>query len=302
MKLSFFHQSTMTDPRPNGAVRAFTLTELLVMIGMTALSAVVLLSAGFTTRESVLRAQCASNLRQIGVGLNLYAAEANGYFPICCWPQGQNPWQSSEACRVNVASPTNVTRGSYNLGLLFRTKAVSDARAFYCPGLARISTAFSYDYYATPPNSWPSTPVGSMDDHVRTGYNYYPQLRATEQVSSAYGVFTLPKLGYSTVQLEFGSLKTVSPAKWTELDPKKSVTTDQVYETSQLSHRASGSVAGANILFADAHVRFVSLKGNNTKGSGAPFDPYLWDPNSGYGTGPGNDPSAFRIIMNGWKP
>jgi prepilin-type processing-associated H-X9-DG protein len=302
MKPPFLHQSTTASPRRNGAGLGFTLTDLLVAIGTTALLAAVLLSAGFTTRESVLRAQCASNLRQIGVGLSLYAAEANGYFPICCWPQGQNPWQTYEACRVSVGSPPTVTRGPYNLGLLFRTKAVPDPRVFYCPSLARLFKGRSYDYYSTPPNSWPSTPVSSGDDDVRTGYNYYPQLRTTEQVSSSYGVFTLPKLAYSTVQLESGSIKTVAPAKWTELDPKKSIATDLVNTTNELRHQASGSVAGANVLFADTHVKFVRVNGNNQRGSWAPFDPDLWEPNSGGGAGPGDDPSAFRLIMNGWKP
>ena len=297
MKPSFFNQSGAVGPRPNGNVGAFTLTELLVVIGTSTLLVAVLLSAGFTTRENVLRAQCVSNLRQIGVGLNLYASEANGYFPVCCWPQNQLPWQTYEACRVTTGT-SSLTRGYDNLGLLFRTKAVGDPRVFYCPSLARINRLFSYDYYATFPNSWPSTPAGSGDDNVRAGYNYYPQLRATEQVSTTYGVFTLPKLTYSSVQLEVGSMTTVAPAKWTELDPKKSVTTDIVHTTSTLSHRASGSVAGANVLFADTHVRFETVNGNNQRGSYAPFDPYLWDPSPG----PGSDRSTFRIIMNGWRP
>ncbi len=289
---------TATRQRRIGSARAFTLTDLLFVISMTALLLAVLLSASFTTRGRVLDAQCASNLRQIGVGLNLYAAEVNSYFPICGWVQNQSPWQTYEACRVNPYDGTSVTRGPYSLGLLFRSKVVSDARTFYCPALASVLTNFAYDYYATPQNTWPSTPAGSGDDNVRTGYNYYPQLRATEQVSTTYGVFTLPKLAYSTVQLEYGSLKLVTPAKWTELDPKKSVTTDLVNSTSELSHRASGSVVGANILFADGHVRFVTVSGNNKRGSWAPFDPTLWDSN--YAAG--EDQSAFRIIMNAWKP
>jgi hypothetical protein len=300
MSRCFVRPSTITHQRRIGSAGAFTLTDMLVVIGMTALLSAALLSASFTTRGRVLEAQCANNLRQIGVGLSLYAAEANGYFPVCGWSQNMNPWLTYEACRVSVDS-TNVTRGFYSLGLLFRTKVVPDARAFYCPSLARTAATFSYDYCATPPNSWPSTPVGSMDDNVRTGYNYYPQLRATEQVGTSYGVFTLPRLVYSLVQLEFSSLRLPTPAKWTELDPMKSVTTDLVHTTATLSHRASGSVVGANILFTDAHVKFVTVNGNSKRGSYAPFDPYLWSDLSG-GGGPGGDSSAFRIIMNAWKP
>src|SRR5512137_2503952 len=102
MKRLFVKSSTTTHQRRLSPARAFTLTELLVVIGMTALLSAVLLSVAFTTSGRVLEAQCANNLRQIGVGLNLYAAEANGYFPVCGWSQNQNPWQTYEACRVNA--------------------------------------------------------------------------------------------------------------------------------------------------------------------------------------------------------
>jgi type II secretory pathway pseudopilin PulG len=286
MKQSSLNSLATTRRWPTGSVRAFTLTELLVVIGLTAMLGAVLLSASFTTKERVMQAQCVSNLRQIGVGLNLYAAEANGYVPICNWPQGQLPWQTYEACRVDPANGTNVTRGPYNLAPLFLTRTVWDAKIFYCPGLTRLPSSRSYDYYATPPHSWPSTPAGSMDDNVRTGYNYYPQLRATERLTTAYGVFYVP----------MGALRASSPAKLSALDPTKSITTDLVNSSASLSHQASGSVAGLNALFPDGRVVFQNARTDPRTGIDSPWSPTLW------ASGPGNDPSAFRIIMNDWRP
>jgi type II secretory pathway pseudopilin PulG len=229
-----------TRRRQTGSAGAFTLTELLVVMGVGAMLAAVLLSASFTTRERVLRAECVSNLRQIGVGLNLYSTEANGYLPICGWRSSiDNPWETYQACRFDYAGSTNIILGFENLGLLFRPKAVLDPKTFYCPSTALINSTFSYDFYATAPSGWPSIPVGyTGNPYVRMGYNYYPQLRATEWVNDAiYGPLILPKLTYSSVQLEFGGLQNVvTPAKLTEVNPQKSITTDLAINTDYLSH------------------------------------------------------------------
>lgn len=295
----------ISSPKKSATTRrGFTLTDLLVVLGMTALLATVLLSAAFTTQERALRAECVSNLRQIGVGLNLYSADRNGYLPLCVWPYGQNPWQTYEACRVNPADGSTITRGYENLGLLFRTKVVSSAKIFYCPSYGQSSWFNSYDYYATGPNGWPSTPVGLNDDNVRTGYNYYPQLRATENANTSYGNFILPKLSSSgvNVQLEVGLIKVITPpAKLTDVNPNKSVAVDSTMSFVGIPHKASGSVVGLNALFPDGRVTFQPVRNHNKKNSFQPYDPNLWSDLWG-GPGPGSDPDAFRIIMNGWTP
>ena len=292
--------------RQTGSNRAFTLTELLVVMAMTALLATVLLSVAFSTQQGAFRAECVSNLRQIGVGMNLYSTEANGYMPICGWANptsSGNPWQTYQVCRFSSPGSTNITLGFENLGLLFRTKVILDPKIFYCPGTSRISSTFSYDSYATAPSGWPSTAIGSINAYARAGYNYYPQLRATELRNDPnYGSVILPKLTSTSVQLEFGSATLVTPAKLTDLDPKKSITTDLVNNYAVLSHQASGSVAGLNALFPDGRVAFQTVRNHNTRGSYQPFDPFLWDPTDAGGSGPGNDPTGFRIIMNGWMP
>jgi prepilin-type processing-associated H-X9-DG protein len=60
---------------------AFTLTELLVLISAgTILGAVLVASLG-DAKEKVHAAVCASNLRQIGVAISVYANDHNDYFP-----------------------------------------------------------------------------------------------------------------------------------------------------------------------------------------------------------------------------
>ena len=73
--------------RPTGNVRptrspgAFTLVELLVVIGIIALLISILLPALNAAMERAHRLKCASNLRQVGQGLLLYANDHRGVYP-----------------------------------------------------------------------------------------------------------------------------------------------------------------------------------------------------------------------------
>jgi prepilin-type N-terminal cleavage/methylation domain-containing protein/prepilin-type processing-associated H-X9-DG protein len=61
---------------------AFTLIELLVVISIIAILLVLIVPAVSRVRDSALTTKCASNLRQIGGGLLMYASEHDGSLPI----------------------------------------------------------------------------------------------------------------------------------------------------------------------------------------------------------------------------
>jgi prepilin-type N-terminal cleavage/methylation domain-containing protein len=111
--------------------RAFTLVELLVVVGIIAVLISILLPALSRSREQAIRVQCASNLRQWGFGLQAYFNANKGFFPY----NGRAIPPAVPVGGVDMSWTSSVVQQFFE-DYLTKNKAVAERQndnVLYCP-------------------------------------------------------------------------------------------------------------------------------------------------------------------------
>ncbi|QYU70069.1 DUF1559 domain-containing protein [Leptolyngbya sp. 15MV] len=139
--------------------RAFTMIDVLVSLAVVAVLISLLLPSLGLVRESANQVMCRSNLRQIGLGLALYA-EANGDRVVPSTKvrgdlMNDSPWETD---LLRLAPPGAAWDG---LGILYGAEYLPAPKLFYCPshkGAAR---------YAAYEDQW-----GGKPGEIRGNFQY----------------------------------------------------------------------------------------------------------------------------------
>lgn len=114
---------------------AFTLTELLVVLGIIGLLAALLLPVLFQSREKARQSDCLSNYHQIGQAIQMYAADVDGDTP----PDGGSfggliqdcaPYVKADAsgiftCPDDDDKDEEKRAGSYRMPTLYQGKSLN---------------------------------------------------------------------------------------------------------------------------------------------------------------------------------
>ena len=265
--------------RPLARKHGFTLVELLVVIGIIALLISILLPALQRANEHAKRVKCASNLRQIGQAVMMYANDNKGFAPAryrrvpntntgkllltqtygtSIAPNTQNSQQYHQGVALLVAATPLPHIPGYTLGG-HPTGYVKTADVFMCP-----SDSLRAEY--RDPNikgGWSA--AGWNGSTIVIGTNYW---------NMSYWYFYNPPQYYNSA----GNLDKNDPptkVRWkfgAKGGAERVMLSDQGYVAgrpvalaSQLPferqlpfNHVSGKVKGANALFYDGHVSWVS--------------------------------------------
>ncbi|HWP40260.1 MAG TPA: type II secretion system protein [Tepidisphaeraceae bacterium] len=283
---------------PCVSASAFTLVELLVVIGIIALLISVLLPALASARQSANDVKCASNIRQLVTALTMYASSNRGRFPpnlnsgamYPAPPPGQptaNLWYDAD--RIGKFLPKTVQYASGSIaGNVFVCPNDQDAARSYAMNIWASSVADQF-VLNTASNGWVYNPdAGPNLAAADRGTMWSSQTKGGAElilISEKYSINATPQgwacgatIGYqgSTAGLRFVGNLSLPTGRFgttgTEIDWSRHRRKD---DRARYASEARGRV---NIGFADGHVAMFRADDLADRATGKSRLVALWSP------------------------
>lgn len=278
----------------------FTLIELLVVIAIIAILAAILFPVFAKARESARKASCASNLKQLGTAILMYASDYDSMLPHAGWNGGGvvqgNPIPDMTTCRNTGA--TIVWNGEI-------APYVKNRGVFRCPS-DPYKRASSYIY-----NQELAWRAGGGDPRIRPVKDAAVSNPAEAFLLADGGVGGNRNPGW--VGLPAGT----PDDTWLEVDLRCGDYTEPRSWDRLVSRREAGRTHSGflNFMFMDGHVKAaraqinrVGRGANDCEGYGPPNGhrsggvPIYWSSNLDKPCGPNNGATDPWQVWESWRP
>lgn len=126
---------TETGKRGRGLRAGFTLIDVLVAMAVIAVLIGLMIPTLSGVRETARTVVCSSNIRQIGIGMAMYADDAKGEIPFSrnynkSLANSSANFSTNWLMQLRIAPPTNAWDG---VGLLYDRSYCRAVNVYYCP-------------------------------------------------------------------------------------------------------------------------------------------------------------------------